>query len=71
MSRTAGWLVVRVGVSISLIGWLATRIDFGVVGGELGKLGAGNVLAILTLQVLATALKSYKWQQLLAADGIR
>jgi glycosyltransferase 2 family protein len=63
-------LLLRVGVSAALIGWLATRVDFAAVGRQLGTVGAENVLAILVLQFMATGLKSYKWQQLLAADGI-
>lgn len=63
-------LALRCGVSAALIGWLLSRADLTVVGRELGAVGAANVVLILVLQVANTALKSYKWQQLLAADGI-
>lgn len=64
-------LALRLGVSVALIGWLLSRVDLGAVGRELGAVGVGNMALILVLQLLNTALKSYKWQQLLAADGIR
>ncbi len=70
MSRTASSLALRVAVSAALLGWLATWVDLGTVARQLAGFGAGNVLVILGLQLVNTALKSYKWQQLLAADSI-
>lgn len=70
MSRRALLIALRVGVSAGLIGWLATRVDLHGVLAAMAAIGPGEVLAILALQLLNTALKSYKWQKLLAADGI-
>jgi len=64
-----GWLA-RLAVSAALVGWLLTRIDARAVAGHLGDVGLITVLTILGLQFLNTALKSYKWQRLLDADGI-
>ncbi len=69
--KGVGLLALRLGVSAALIGWLLSRVDLGALGRELTAVGLGNVALILVLQLLNTALKSYKWQQLLAADGIR
>lgn len=68
--RRLGSLAVRVGVGAALIGWLLTQVDSAELGRELSQVGPATVLAVLALQVLNTALKSYKWQQLLVADGI-
>lgn len=69
--KKLGSLAVRFGVSAALIGWLLTRIDRAALGDELAAFGIGNVVLVLALQVVNTALKSMKWQQLMAADGIR
>ncbi|MCI0345475.1 MAG: flippase-like domain-containing protein [Chloroflexi bacterium] len=69
MSRL-GSLALRVGVGAALIGWLLTRVGLGELATELAEVGLASVLSMLALQFLNTALKSYKWQQLLAADGI-
>lgn len=69
MKRFAA-LALRFGVSAVLIGWLLARIDRGAVARELADFGLENVLAVLALQLVNTALKSTKWQQLMAADGI-
>jgi uncharacterized membrane protein YbhN (UPF0104 family) len=69
--KKLGSLALRFGVSAALIGWLLTRVDLGAVGHELGDFGIANVLLVLALQLVNTALKSYKWQQLMSADGIR
>ena len=69
MRRIAS-LALRLAVSGALIGWLLSRADLAAIGRELGAVGSGNVALILGLQLVNTALKSYKWQQLLAADGI-
>jgi len=70
VSRSATSLALRIAVSAALLGWLATWVDLGAVGRQLAGFGLGNVLVILALQLVNTALKSYKWQQLLAADAI-
>jgi uncharacterized protein (TIRG00374 family) len=68
--RRLAALALRCGVSAALIGWLLSRVDVGLVAREFAAVGAANVGVILVLQLANTALKSYKWQQLLAADGI-
>jgi uncharacterized protein (TIRG00374 family) len=68
--RRLASLALRLGVSGGLIGWLLSGADLAAIGRELGAVGADNVVLILGLQLVNTALKSYKWQQLLAADGI-
>ena len=70
MNRRTAWLLVRLGVSGALAGWLLRRVGVGAVARELADVGFANVLAILALQFLNTGLKSYKWQRLLRADGI-
>jgi uncharacterized protein (TIRG00374 family) len=70
VSRSAASLAIRIGVSAALLGWLATWVDLATVRRELAGFGAANVLVVLVLQFVNTALKSYKWQQLLAADAI-
>ena len=70
MSRAAS-IALRAAVSALLAGWLATRVDLGEVAAGLAAVGPGTVVAIVALQLLNTGLKSYKWQRLLAADGIR
>jgi uncharacterized membrane protein YbhN (UPF0104 family) len=70
VNRKTAWLVVRLGISAALIAWLLHRVDVRVVVGQIGAIGFANVLTILALQFLNTGLKSYKWQRLLAADGI-
>jgi glycosyltransferase 2 family protein len=70
VSRRLAWLLLRLGVSGVLVGWLLRRVGVGAVSRELSEVGLASVLAILALQFLNTALKSYKWQRLLAADGI-
>ena len=63
-------MALRILVSAGLIGWLVTRVDLHGVLAAMAAIGPGEVLAILALQFVNTALKSYKWQKLLAADGI-
>jgi glycosyltransferase 2 family protein len=63
-------LALRLAVSGALIGWLLSRANLAAIGLELSAVGSANVALILGLQLVNTALKSYKWQQLLAADGI-
>lgn len=63
-------LGLRIAVSAGLVGWLFTRIDPAEVATAIGAVGLGNLVLILALQLVNTALKSYKWQQLLEADGI-
>lgn len=70
MSRRTAWLLVRLGVSGALAGWLLGRVGVGAVAREMADVGFANVLAVLALQFLNTGLKSYKWQRLLGADGI-
>ncbi len=70
MSRRLAWLLVRLGVSGALVGWLLYRVDPAAVARQMSEIGLASVLAILALQFLNTALKSYKWQRLLLADGI-
>jgi glycosyltransferase 2 family protein len=64
-------IALRAAVSALLVGWLATRVDLGEVVAGLAAVGPGTVVAIVALQLVNTGLKSYKWQRLLAADGIR
>jgi uncharacterized membrane protein YbhN (UPF0104 family) len=71
VNRRLAWLLARVGVSGALIGWLLCRVDPVIVARQMSEIGLASVLAILALQLLNTALKSYKWQRLLLADGIR
>ena len=71
MNRRTAWLLVRLGVSVALVGWLLRRVGVSAVAREVAHVGFANVLAILALQFLNTGLKSYKWQRLLGADGIR
>jgi len=70
VTRKTAWLFVRLGVSAALIGWLLRRVDARAVAEQIGSIGFANLLVILALQFLNTGLKSYKWQRLLAADGI-
>lgn len=69
MKRFAS-LALRFGVSAALIGGLLAGIDRAAVARELADFGLQNVLVVLALQLVNTALKSYKWQQLMASDGI-
>ena len=64
-------IAVRAAVSAALVAWLASRVDLGEVAAALAAVGPRTVAAILALQLVNTGLKSYKWQRLLAADGIR
>jgi hypothetical protein len=70
VTRKTAWLFVRLGVSAALIGWLLRRVDARAVAEQIGSIGFANLLVILALQFLNTGLKSYKWQRVLAADGI-
>lgn len=63
-------LALRLAVSGALIGWLSWRVDLGAVAERLRTVGVDTVGVVLALQLVNTALKSYKWQQLLAADRI-
>jgi uncharacterized protein (TIRG00374 family) len=63
-------LALRLLVSAVLIGWLLWRVDVGAMAGRFRSVGADTVGVVLGLQLVNTALKSYKWQQLLAADRI-
>ncbi len=71
MNRRLAWLLVRLGVSAALVGWLLCRVDAAAVARQMSEVGLDTVLAILALQFLNTALKSYKWRRLLLADGIQ
>jgi uncharacterized protein (TIRG00374 family) len=70
VNRRLAWLLVRLGVSAALVGWLLCRVDAAAVARQMSEVGLATVLATLALQFLNTALKSYKWQRLLLADGI-
>jgi glycosyltransferase 2 family protein len=70
VNRRLAWLLVRLGVSGALVGWLLCRADPATVARQMSEIGLSSVVAILALQFLNTALKSYKWQRLLLADGI-
>jgi glycosyltransferase 2 family protein len=70
VSRRTAWLLVRLGVSGALAGWLLRRVGIAAVAREMADVGLVNLLTILALQFLNTGLKSYKWQRLLDADGI-
>jgi glycosyltransferase 2 family protein len=64
------WWLARLAVSAALVGWLLARVDAHAVARQIGDVGLATVATILSLQFLNTALKSYKWQRLLDADGI-
>lgn len=70
MKRKHAWLLLRLALSAALVGWLLRRVGAGTVLAQIGQIGLANVLVILALQLVNTGLKSYKWQRLLAADGI-
>jgi hypothetical protein len=70
-SRRAAFLFLRVAVSAGLVGWLLSRVDLATIPRAISNVGAGELLLIFALQLVNTALKSWKWQKLLEADGIR
>jgi hypothetical protein len=70
VSRRVLSLALRIGVSAGLIGWLLTRVKLAEVGSSIAAVGLPTVALILALQVVNTAIKSYKWTRLLSADGI-
>jgi len=69
LQRPAG-LVLRYALSLGLLAWLASRVDWAQLQG-LTRLRTGDLLAGVLLAGAAYPLQAWRWQLLLTAQGIR
>ena len=70
MKKPLIWLA-KLGVMGGLLGVLYRHVDFAAFRGALAGLGGGWLPLIYALFLLNTTLSAWKWQMLLAADGVR
>ncbi len=74
--RRAGWrralrLIAKIAVSATLLLYLASRIDFGTITGEILRAHLGTLVFAAGLFVTSNLLGAIQWRALLEASGIR
>jgi uncharacterized protein (TIRG00374 family) len=70
VTRAAGSLLVRVLITVAILGYLATRIDLTEAARALVSVRAGHLLLVLALVAADRAVMIVRWVLLLRASGI-